>query len=273
MIKNIQQLPSRYEPLMRTLGDNARTTFFEPAADMQALKTLLAQMRSSAQGKWMFIYHPSESGAGKTTFIHSLPLFLPDQVEDVRRLPPPAEITYQEIPAFLNSIPITKLVKVVNFDQHESLYYSENQYRSLLVQVNGILRNRSDLLLLWPVNDRAFAERLVTLQKKIGGLSAFGAYPIYEMIGLVKDQFTKVLDRILTVANWTLNDAAIDTAEVQALAEEAMNIGGFLDLVQLAIAARFNTGKIGFIPPKLVFVLSSGKPEVRDVCRNLSSFK
>lgn len=269
MIKNIQQLPSRYEPLTRTLGENAKTTFFEPAADMQPMKTLVAQMRSSNQGKWMFVYHPSESGAGKTTFIHSLPLFLPEQIEAVHRLPPPANITYEQIPAYLNSIPSSKLVKVVNFDQHESLYYSEEQYRSLLVQVNGILRNRHDLLLLWPVNDKAFAERLVTLQKRIGGLSAFGAHPIYEMKGLAKNQFSQVLNRILTVANWTLSDAAIDSSEIDVLAAKADNIGGFLDLVQAAIAARFDTGTIGFTPPKLVFVLSSGKPEVRDVCRNL----
>jgi hypothetical protein len=269
MIKNIQQLPSRYEPLMRTLGENAKTTFFEPSIDMQALKTLLAQMRSSTQGKWMFIYHPSESGAGKTTFIHSLSIFISDQIESVLRLPPPGEITYEQIPAYLNSIPVSKKVKVVNFDQHESLYYSEEQYRSLLVQINGILRNRDDLLILWPVNDIAFAERLVALQKKIGGLSAFGASPIYKMTGLPKDQFKQVLDRILTVANWTLNDAAIDESEIDALADRAENIGGFLDLVQMAIAARFDTGNIGFAPPKIVFVLSSGKPEVRDVCRNL----
>lgn len=269
MIKNIQQLPSRYEPLMRTLGENAKTTFFEPEADMQPLKTLIAQMRSSNQGKWMFVYHPSESGAGKTTFIHSLSVFLPDQIEDVLRLPPPADITNEQIPAYLNSIPTSKRVKVVNFDQHESLYYTEEQYRSLLVHVNGILRNRHDLLLLWPVNDRAFAERLVALQKKIGGLSAFGAHPIYEMKGLPKDRYKLVLDRILTVANWTLSDAAIDSAEIDSLANSADNIGGFLDLVQAAIAARFDTGNIGFTPPKLVFVLSSGKPEVRDVCRNL----
>ena len=254
---------------MRTLGENAKTTFFEPEADMQPLKTLLAQMRSSNQGKWMFVYHPSESGAGKTTFIHSLSVFLSDQIEDVLRLPPPADITNEKIPAFLNSIPTSKRVKVVNFDQHESLYYSEDQYRSLLVHVNGILRNRHDLLLLWPVNDRAFAERLVALQKKIGGLSAFGAHPIYEMKGLSKDRYKLVLDRILTVANWTLSDAAIDTAEIEGIASSADNIGGFLDLVQAAIAARFDTGNIGFTPPKLVFVLSSGKPEVRDVCRNL----
>jgi hypothetical protein len=269
MIKNIQQLPSRYEPLLRTLGENAKTTFVEPTADMQPLKTLLSQMRSSNQGKWMFIYHPSESGAGKTTFIQSLSVFLPDQIEAVHRLPSPSEITTADIPAFLNSVPVSKRINVVNFDQHESLYYSEDQYRSMLVQVNGILRNRPDLLLLWPVNDRAFAERLVTLQKKIGGLSAFGAHPIYEMVGLPKDQFKKVLDRILTVANWTLNDAAIEESEVDELAGKAENIGGFLDLVQSAIAARFDTGNIGFTPPKLVFVLSSGKPEVRDVCRNL----
>lgn len=269
MIKNIQQLPSRYEPLMRTLGENAKTTFFEPAADMQSLKTLVAQMKSSTQGKWMFIYHSSESGAGKTTFIHSLSIFMSDQISEVLRLPPPGEITYDQIPAFLASIPKSNKVKVVNFDQHESLFYSDEQYRSLLVQINGILRNRDDILILWPVNDLAFAERLVALQKKIGGSSAFGSNPIYKMQGLNKDQYKQVLDRILVVANWTLNDAAIDEAEIDDFAEEAPNIGSFLDLVQAAIASRFDIGNLGFTPPKIVFVLSSGKPEVRDVCRNL----
>lgn len=269
MINNIQQLPSRYEPLIRTLGENAKTTFFEPIADMQALKTMLAQMRSSNQSKWMFIYHPTESGAGKTTFIHSLPLFLPEQIEAVHRLPTPTNINHEQIPSYLNSIPHSKLTKVINFDQHESLYYSEDQYRSLLVQINGILRNRDDLLILWPVNDYKFAERLVNLQKKIGGISAFGTHPIYKMNGLQKEQFIQVLERILTVANWTLNDAAIDNSEIEKLAVSAENIGGFLDLVQQTIAARFDTGNLGFTPPKLVFVLSSGKPEVRDVCRNL----
>lgn len=269
MIKNIQQLPSRYEPLIRTLGENAKTTFFEAEQDLQTMKTLLAQMRSSNQGKWMFVYHPSESGAGKTTFIHSLPIFLPEQIEGVIRLPTPTEITYDKIPAFLSAIPASKRVKVVNFDQHESLYYSEEQYRSMLVQVNGVLRNRNDLLLLWPVNDRTFAERLVTLQKKIGGMSAFGTHPIYEMSGIAKDHYKQVLERILKVANWTLEDAAIEWSEVDSMCAEAHNIGGFLDLIQAAVAARFDTGNIGFTPPKLVFVLSSGKPEVRDICRNL----
>ena len=125
MIKNIQQLPSRYEPLIRTLGETAQTTFFEQPKDLEVLKTLIAQVRSSNQGKWMFVYHPSASGAGKTTFIHSLSVFLPDHVEGVQRLPTPSHIKTAEIPAFLNSIPPSKRVTIVNFDQHESLYYSE----------------------------------------------------------------------------------------------------------------------------------------------------
>lgn len=269
MIKNIQQLPSRYEPLLRTLGDAAKTTFFEQPSDLEALKRLVAQMRSSNQGKWMFVYHPSESGAGKTTFIHSLPVFLPDQVYEVVRVPTPTELANDKIPGFLASIPVNSKITVVNFDQHESLYYSEEQYRSLLVQINSILRNRNDLLILWPVNDRTFAERLVELQKKIGGLSAFGPAPVYAMTGLVPDQFPKVLERILKVANWALEDAALDWTELAQITSTASNIGGYLDLVQQAVAARFDTGKIGFTPPKVVFVLSSGKREVRDVCRNL----
>jgi tRNA A37 threonylcarbamoyladenosine biosynthesis protein TsaE len=40
----------------------------------------------------MFVYHSSESGAGKTTFVHSLAVFLPDRVERVVRPPTPNDI-------------------------------------------------------------------------------------------------------------------------------------------------------------------------------------
>jgi hypothetical protein len=217
----------------------------------------------------MFVYHPSESGAGKTTFIHSLAVFLGDQIGEVLRLPTPSNIKTLEIPAFLNAITHSKKITVVNFDQHESLYYSEPEYRSLLVQINSVSRNRNDLLILWPVNDKSFAERRVALQRKIGGLSAFGTNPIYEMVGLASASFRSVLERILKVANWNLEDAALDWGELDEMTEGSENIGGYLDHVQAAIAARFDTGRIGFTPPKVVFVLSSGKREVRDVCRNL----
>jgi hypothetical protein len=47
VIKDIKQLPSRYEPLVRTLGDKAETTFFEQPPDLEAIKTLVAQMQSA----------------------------------------------------------------------------------------------------------------------------------------------------------------------------------------------------------------------------------
>jgi len=217
----------------------------------------------------MFVYHPSESGAGKTTFIHSLAVFLSDQVESVVRLPPPTDLTTQDIPSYLNGLPPTKRITIVNFDQRESLHYTGSEYRSLLVQINSILRNRDDLLILWPVNDRPFAESLVSLQRKIGGASAFGSRAIYEMRGLTSDKYPSVLDRILKVANWTLEDAALDWSELEQITAGAENIGSYLDKVQSAVAERFDTDRIGFTPPKVVFVLSSGKREVRDVCRNL----
>jgi hypothetical protein len=269
LIDDIKKLPARYEPLVRTLGEKANTTLFEQSVDLRVVKTLIAQARSSNQSKWMFVYHPSESGAGKTTFIHSTSVFLPDEVSRVERLPAPNKIRTIEIPEYLAAIPISDKTTVVNFDQRESLSLSDSEYRSLLVQINGILRNRSDLLLLWPVNDRPFAETLVALQRKIGGVSAFGSHPIYEMVGLPSEKYNDVLGRILKVANWSLEDAALDWAELEKVTAKADNIGNYLDRVQEAIAARFDVGSIGFAPPKVVFVLSSGKREVRDICRNI----
>ena len=267
MIKDISQLPTRYEPLVSTFGERAKTTFVAPEKDIAILKTLIARMESSRQSKIMFLLAPT--GSGKTTFIHSLEIFLTDKVTNVDRLPPGHSLSVLEISAYLAALPIKKGITIINFDGREAPAFDEAEYRTFLVQLNAILRMRNDLLILWPVNQREFAEKMVALQEEIGGRSAFGANSIYEMKGLSKPQFKVVLEKILQLANWHLDDAAVSWSEVEKQEQATNSIGSYLDGVQELISERFDTGKIGIIPPEVVFVLSSGLPTIRDVCRNL----
>jgi hypothetical protein len=83
---SIKSLPSRYEPLVGLFGEQAKTTFVKQEEDIKVIARLINQAHSAFQGKLQFIYSTTESGAGKTTFIQSLELFLPDFVDSVIRV-------------------------------------------------------------------------------------------------------------------------------------------------------------------------------------------
>jgi energy-coupling factor transporter ATP-binding protein EcfA2 len=266
-IPKITSLPSRYEPLVQQFGDKAKMTFVPSELDMNIIKRFIAHSESAGQGKLLFI--SAESGTGKSTFIHSLEVFLPDKISAVLRLPPSYELPLAEIPKFLANLPKLTKVTIVNFDGRESPTFDEAEYRTFLISINSLLRTRRDLLIIWPVTDNAFANQIVDLLKLVGGKSIFGNDEIIDLHGLSKNQYQLVLEKILQVANWKLVDAAISTTEVDNLISGSNTVGSFLDELQALIAERFDIGQVGVTYPNLVIVMSSGSPEVRETCRSL----
>lgn len=263
----ITSLPTRYEPLTNAFGDRAKMTFVSASEDIDIAKRLVASAESARQGKLLFL--SADSGSGKSTFVHSLEVFLSDKIQSVVRLPQPHELGVVDIPRFLAELPPSKRFTVVNFDGREAPYFSEPEYQTFLGALNGVLRQRSDLLIIWPVTDETFAQKLVHLLRRVGGNSAFGIQPLHKLTGLPKDKYSLVLEKILQVANWRLDDAAISTTEVDVLIADAGSIGTFLDSLQQLIALRFNVGGIGSDFPTLAIVISSGDPKIRETCRSV----
>jgi len=268
-MRSIVRFPTRYEPLIRTFGEASRNTFIRQEKDLSEIARILKQVRASGQSKLSFVYADSESGAGKTTFIQSLDLFLPELVTEVLRLSPQKSLNLEELVAEIGAIPVGKKITVVNVDGHESFAKTEEEYRNFSVQLNTCLRNRDDLLLLWPVNNRQFAERLIEFLRAVAGDSIFGAQRIYSLEGLQPESWPFVLEGILKIANWSLEDAALDPPSVIEITKDAKNIGEYLDLIQRAIAEGFDVEAIGFTPPQVVFVISSGSRTIREICRGL----
>ncbi|WP_157638671.1 hypothetical protein [Burkholderia ubonensis] len=93
--------------------------------------------------------------------------------------------------------------------------------------------------------------------------------PIFKLSGPTKDQFPLVLEKILQIANWTLDDAAISSTEVDALIHDSHSIGAFLDSLQHLIAQRFDIGGLGVSFPTLAIAISSGDAKIRETCRSL----
>ena len=266
---SIKSLPSRYEPLIGLFGEGAKNTFVKQTEDLQEIVRLINQIKSAYQGKLQFIYSETESGAGKTTFIQSLDSFLPNLVESVIRVTDDGGDSLDTILTSIRNSDVTEKLKVFNLDGHESFIYTDEEYRNFLVQLNKLLRTRQDIFVLCAVNHFLFAERIVSILRSVGGNSPFGNNPIYRMRGLLSTQFTSVLEGILKIANWQLEDAALSWDEIENVTKNSSNIGEYLDKVQAAIAQRFNIEEIGFEPPQVIFALSSGKAEIRETCRSV----
>lgn len=101
--EKITALPTRYEPLVRVLGDKAKTTFVPCKDDLEKAKRLVAATESAGQGKFCFIEAPS--GTGKSTFVHSLETLMSDKVGQVIRLPQPYELKLSDIPRYVAELP------------------------------------------------------------------------------------------------------------------------------------------------------------------------
>ena len=109
---SIKSLPSRYEPLVGLFGDGAKTTFVKQEEDLREVARLVNQIQSAFQGKLEFIYSATESGAGKTTFIQSLDLFLPDLVDSVIRVTNDGGDALDKILNAIRSSNVTERVKI-----------------------------------------------------------------------------------------------------------------------------------------------------------------
>jgi energy-coupling factor transporter ATP-binding protein EcfA2 len=267
-IGQITSLPTRYEPLVRVLGDDkAKTTFVPCEEDLERAKRLIASSESAGQGKFCFLEAPS--GSGKSTFVHSLEIFMSDKVGEVVRLPPPHELKLSDIPAYIAALKRGKKFTVVNFDNREAPFFNPPEYQTFLGELNGILRSRPDILVYWRVTDKEFAAALVALLEKVGGKSAFGPAAVQTMVGLRKDQYFQVLGKLLQVANWQLEDAAIDRKEAQELVSECQSIGVYLEKLHSLIVSRFDVGGMGVRFPELIVVVGSSDLKLRETCRSL----
>lgn len=132
----ITALPTRYEPLVRVLGDQkAKTTFIPCQDDLERAKRLIASSESAGQGKFCFLEAPS--GFGKSTFVHSLETFMSDRVAQVIRLPPPYELKLGEIPGYIARLKASKKFTVVNFDNREAHSSTHQSIRHFWASLTG----------------------------------------------------------------------------------------------------------------------------------------
>lgn len=268
----IVSVPARYEALRDSVGSNrVSQVLLEPTADMPMLKQAIAEVHTSRQGKLLFVQ--GDPGSGKTSLAESLAIYLGNAVGAVLTSPPDFELPLAELPSWIAKerariqLPPGKLV-VVNLDGREVTNPDKTTTTAAMTNLNALLRRTPDMLLLWPIINRSFADDAIEQLSQVGGQTALSQRRVHQVVGISKDRYFDVLALILQTMGVTLADAAVSVDEARNMVTGSKNLGDYLEAVQAVVVSRYDLGELGGKLPRISFVVTSNA-DVNPICRML----
>ncbi|MBN1884390.1 MAG: hypothetical protein JW876_02555 [Candidatus Krumholzibacteriota bacterium] len=269
----IVNIPASYEVLRDVVGvERIGQVLIECEDDLSEFKKYIAEITTARQGKLLFL--KGESGQGKTSFIESTSVFLSDAIGYVVTAPPDYKLPLTGLIEWLNNeLPRIRRTShnrhiVVNLDGREIPVLDEAATQAAMGNLNTFLRNTPDLFMVWPVNQRDFAEQAIERLKIAGGESALVSIPIHVLKGLKKDRYFDVLRLVLDATSMRLEDAAISENEARSLVDSSQRIGEYLRNVQQLVVSRYDLGEIGAALPRLMVAITSND-DTYTACRML----
>ncbi|WP_152559557.1 hypothetical protein [Paenirhodobacter enshiensis] len=233
-------IPDRFEALSRIGIDNIGTIIV-PVLDMlNEIDSLHKTMKSSGRGVFMILR--GNSGAGKTTFLHTLGLYR----ENVSTI---SIAGGEDVPNFLrdHNTPNTLSIEVIVLEEREAaLSFTDEELESWLHAINGFIRSDrgKNAMVVWPCNSDKLKDRLVSLSRTIGGRSLLGSKDdAISFPGPSKNTYTEIASRTLAVLNQGagLSDFGLTAENIDSLAAKANTVGDFLGDLRDAIIEKQQT--------------------------------
>jgi energy-coupling factor transporter ATP-binding protein EcfA2 len=268
----IVSVPARYEALRDSVGPNrVNQVLLEPTSDLPALKQVIAEVSAAHQGKLLFIQ--GDPGSGKTSLAECLAIYLGNAVGTVLTSPPDFQLPLSELPKWIAEarakiqLPSQKLI-VVNLDGREITSSDEAATVAAMTNLNALLRRTPDMLLLWPIINRSFADNAIEQLSQVGGQTALSQLRVHQVVGIAKDRYYDVLDLILRTMGVTLADAAMSIDEARGRVDGSKNLGDYLEAIQALVVSRYDLGELGGKLPRISFVVSSNA-DANPICRML----
>ncbi len=264
-------IPTRYEGLLDAIGEQGiGQVLLESEPDLAVLKKALVEVKSVGQGKLLFLL--GDTGAGKTTLAESCQIYIANQVSKVVTPPPDYELPLIELPSWLNKNILAKDraqgVVVVNLDGRELPAVDATARQAAMVNLNAYLRRTPNLLTVWPVVNKTFAEDLLRLLEEVGGKSAISRRQIHKINGLPKERYVDALQLLLSATGTRLEDAAVTRQEAEDIVPKAESIGDYMRAIHDLVVQRYDIGDLGTRLPRISIVVTSNG-DSSDACRML----
>lgn len=227
-------VPDRFESLERRAGPELSTIVQPVEASLNSIDRIKRLMVTNARGAFLILR--GQSGAGKSTFLHTVGLYR----DGVITTSVPGGTPIRD---FLQSFTpqATKLDILVLEEREAAISFSDTELEEWLHAINGFIRTNVGLkvLVVWPCNTDALRDRIINLAKEIGAESMLGIGDGWEQFnGPLKSAYVTIAENTLSVLNQgaTFSDLGLTADAVAQVAEKSATIGGFLSRITAQIA-------------------------------------
>jgi energy-coupling factor transporter ATP-binding protein EcfA2 len=144
----------------------------EIKSGLEVIDRLHATMEFADRGAFMLLQ--GLSGAGKSTFLHTVGLYR----QGVTSISVPGD---QPIRAFLRSrAPTADQMTIIVLEEREAATsFTDAELEDWLHAINGYIRSQTGrrCLVVWPCNSSALRHRILALARTIGGDALLGSGP------------------------------------------------------------------------------------------------
>ena len=219
-------IPDRFDMLQRSYQADLQGIIYPVHETIQYLQSVFMNMGASRRGD--FLIFRGEPGSGKSTFLHTLPIFIP--AAEIFSIQPHTSIPQ----ALQNSQPVQKDLRVIIIEGREALgETSQQEIETSIHSINQFLRSERGerTIIVWPANTDHLSNILETSAKNVGGDSLLGVNNSqYFFTGPPKESFLQIANNTISVLNQgaTLSDLGVSLAAAESIAHRSSTIGQYL---------------------------------------------
>ncbi|WP_284876629.1 hypothetical protein [Brevundimonas sp. MEB006b] len=222
-------VPDRFESLRRRAGTELSTIVQPVPESLEAIDQIFRRMKRADRGAFAIL--KGSSGAGKSTFLHTVGLYR----TGVETTSVPGGIGIRQF--FDGFEPTGDVMTIVVLEEREAaIGYTDNELEDWLHAINGFIRSEKGrtTLVVWPCNTDAIRDRVVKLADAIGAEALLGPSEKWlDFEGPPKTSFVKIAENTLSTLNQgaTLSDLGLTDAAIAETANSSATIGGFLSRI------------------------------------------
>ena len=228
-------IPSRYEALQnKGISDNDFKYFIYPVHEaLKQIDEIYLDMEAAYQGAFLIML--GKSGSGKTTFLHTLPIFRVNiEITSIKN--------NENIATFLNNLKKTdKAMRVIIVEGREAMTNtSDSELEGSIHAINQFIRSDNGLhtLVVWLCNKMDIKDNIVQLALKIGGESLINNSQNYlNFLGPKKEQFIEIAQKTINILNEgaSLLNLGIKEDEALEMIDKSGTIGEYLSNLRIII--------------------------------------
>lgn len=253
------RIPTRFEQLV---GDPT-PLIIGVEADLEAFERLRRSAQTQQAGVLGLLV--AGSGTGKTTSVYSTSALLADRYQAVTAVP--RTIAMSEIPRWIDdNVPRADRSTPVLIDHREKID-DEVAIGQMMSGLNGLLRERPDLMVLWPTTDDTWRDQLLSEARRVGGRTLLPTAGEMRIQGPARDQWPKILERLLIQLDQSREDLALDESTIHEVADRARDAGEFLELIRDIIVEQVDEVRLSRALPQLLFIVTSDSAVVGEANR------